>query len=178
MKPQRLLLILAGLAALIAGLAVQRFGQDWSVPAGHAMPVEFSLPDTAGRMQAVSQWRGKVLVINFWATWCPPCLQELPEFIRLQNEYGPRGLQFIGVAIDEPQPVSDFALRLGVNYPMLLAGDTGIGLSQRLGNVLSAVPFTVIVNRAGLAEHVQPGEISRARLLELVKPLLEAERAD
>jgi len=70
--------------------------------------IPFSLPDLDNVTHSISEWQGKVMVINFWATWCAPCLEEIPMFVTMQETYGGRGLQIIGVAIDEPRKVADF----------------------------------------------------------------------
>ena len=77
----------------------------------------FSLPDVSGQMQDVSQWDGQLLVINFWATWCAPCRHEIPIFVELQTLYAERGLQFVGIAIDDPASINEFAAEVGMNYP-------------------------------------------------------------
>src|SRR5512137_44966 len=77
-----------------------------------------ALPDAKGREQSIGQWKGKVLVVNFWATWCVPCREEMPEFVKAQQELGPRGLQFVGIAIDEVAKAEAFAAELGLNYPV------------------------------------------------------------
>jgi thiol-disulfide isomerase/thioredoxin len=81
--------------------------------------------DLAGKAQALRQWQGKVLVLNFWAPWCPPCREEIPDFIRLQERHGQAGLQFVGVALDDPDKVAAFVDETGINYPILLGGDAG-----------------------------------------------------
>ena len=173
MNKKIILPAIIALIALVAGIFVQRAAQT-PVESVTAQPaLDFSFPDVNDKMLAISDWRGKVLVINFWATWCAPCLQEIPEFMKLQAEYQARGLQFIGVAIDEKQPVQAYLQRIDINYPVMLAGDAGIALSQQLGNVINAVPFTLIVNQAGQIVYRQPGELSNAQILEYVTPLLQ-----
>ena len=108
-----------------------------------------ALPDAEGREQSLGQWKGKVLVVNFWATWCGPCREEMPEFVKAQREFGGRGLQFVGIAIDEPAKVKEFAAELGLNYPALIGGFGGVELSKTQGNRLGALPFTIIIDRAG-----------------------------
>ena len=172
MNKKFILPAMIALLALAAGLIVQRTKQ---VPAENVTaqkPLDFSFPDVNAKMLAISDWRGKVLVINFWATWCARCLQEIPEFMKLQAEYQAHGLQFIGIAIDEKQPVQEYLQRIGINYPVMLAGDAGIALSQQLGNIINAVPFTLIVNQAGQIVHRQPGELSNEQILKYVTPLL------
>jgi thiol-disulfide isomerase/thioredoxin len=72
-----------------------------------------ALPDASGRQEALAQWKGKVLVVNFWATWCTPCREEMPEFVAAQNELGARGLQFVGIAIDDADKVRQYAAEIG-----------------------------------------------------------------
>ena len=165
-------MVMIAMAALIAGFLAQRAMRPSVEMEEPAKPLDFSFPDISGQMQSIHQWRGKVLVINFWATWCGPCLKEIPEFIKLQAEYQDRGLQFIGVAIEDKQSVSDYLQRININYPILIAGDAGIGLAQQLGNIINAVPYTVIVNQAGQIVYRQPGELSGDKLLEIVTPLV------
>ncbi len=172
MNKTTVLTVLFAVVALAAGLFAQQVMHP-AVSVGETVkPLEFSFPDVSDKVQPVSQWRGKVLVINFWATWCPPCLKEIPEFIKLQAEYQDRGLQFVGIAIEDKQSVLEYLQRIAVNYPILIADDAGIGLSQQLGNVIGAVPFTVVVNQAGQIVYRQPGELSVEKLLEVVAPLI------
>jgi thiol-disulfide isomerase/thioredoxin len=165
-------MVLLALFSLAAGVYLQRNMPVFQGKTANTQALEFSFPDVSEQMQSISQWRGKVLVVNFWATWCAPCLNEIPEFIRLQNEYQHSGLQFVGVAVENKQPVTEYLQRIHINYPVMVAGDEGIALSEELGNILYAVPFTLIVNQLGQVVHMQFGELSRDRLIELVTPLL------
>lgn len=132
----------------------------------------FTLPDTSGRSHSVGEWDGKVLVINFWATWCPPCREEIPEFVALQQKYALRGLQFIGIAIDEPAAVLPFMKATGVNYPVLLGQLTGIDLSRRYGNRWGALPFTAVIDRHGQIVSVKGGSISGPEMEQQILPHL------
>ena len=133
---------------------------------------EFSLPDQEGVTHKLSEWDGKVLVINFWATWCPPCRKETPAFVDLQDQYGDKGLQFIGVAIDEKDNVEDFADTYGVNYPMLLGDLEAINTSKAYGNRFGTLPYTVIVDRQGKISFIQRGELLKKTAEEKIKALL------
>ncbi len=169
---KNLLFFIAGLLALGSGFYVQK-----SVTAAadrqqaDALP-GFKFPDIQGQSHTISEWRGKVLVINFWATWCPPCRREIPEFIELQKQFASKNLQFIGIAIEDKQPVEEYLDFAKVNYPVLIAGDAGIELSWRLGNTANTVPFTVIVDQQGRIRHRHSGIFSRQQVLEQIKPLL------
>ena len=107
----------------------------------------FSLPDVSGQMQDVSQWDGQLLVINFWATWCAPCRHEIPIFVELQTLYAERGLQFVGIAIDDPASINEFAAEVGMNYPRLHGQLDAMDVSKQYGNSVGGLPFTVVVDR-------------------------------
>ena len=132
----------------------------------------FSLPDQEGVTHQLSEWDGKVMVINFWATWCPPCRKETPAFVELQDQYGEQGLQFIGVAIDEKDNVENFADTYGVNYPMLLGDLEAINISKSYGNRFGTLPYTVIVDRQGKISFIQRGELLKTTAEEKIKALL------
>jgi len=108
-----------------------------------------SLPDTQGVEQAMSQWRGRPLVINFWATWCPPCVKEMPDLDRLAQKH-PEA-QFIGVAVDTAANVTEFLKKIPVGFPIFVAGHGGIGMVRELGNPAGGLPFTVLVQAKGEA---------------------------
>lgn len=110
---------------------------------------DFTLPDHEGVERSVSEWDGKLLIVNFWATWCPPCLKEIPIFVELQETYAERGVQFIGVAIDEPENVNAFLRETPISYPVLIAQMAGIELGRQYGNTIGALPFTAFVSRSG-----------------------------
>jgi thiol-disulfide isomerase/thioredoxin len=167
-----LIVALFAVMALAAGVFLQQSHHD-NVATEHVrLQLDFSFPDSNGQLQSVSQWQGRILVINFWGTWCPPCLKEMPEFIQWQQAYQADNVQFVGIAIDDQQSVTNYLKTLPINYPILIAGDEGSRLSQQLGNIINAVPFTVIVNQAGQIVHRQPGELSRQQFLDVLQPLL------
>jgi len=138
--------------------------------------IDFSLVDLSGEMIPISKWRGKILIINFWATWCPPCLKEIPDFIALQNEYVSKNVQFVGIAIDTPELVADYLAFIDINYPILMAEVEGQQLAKQLGNVVNAVPFTLIVNANNKVIFRHPGELSKAKIRQIIDPLIQQER--
>lgn len=170
-----ILIVFVAIMAFTCGLSVR-----WLMSApinqtesgGRIRLPEFALPDLYGKQRAIKEWQGKVLIINFWATWCPPCLKEMPEFVKLQNEYGSKGLQFIGIAIDEVEPVKEFINNKLINYPILQGEDQGTKIAHDLGNIVNTVPFTVIVDKKGNVVKSHMGELERETLLEIIKPLL------
>jgi thiol-disulfide isomerase/thioredoxin len=127
-----------------------------------------SLPDPDGKEQALAQWKGKVLIVNFWATWCAPCREEMPMFMRVQDAQGAKGIQFVGIAIDSPAKVREYARELKLNYPTLIGGYGAMELSESLGNTVKALPFTIIINRDGKVAHTQLGPLKEDQLVRIL----------
>ena len=170
MKPTGLIII-AAVLALAGGILARGFFSPVEQTSPTPLP-EFNLADVSGNQHNISEWQGKIRVINFWATWCPPCLKEIPEFVELQKQYAGKGLQFIGIAIDDQEPVEEYLAATKINYPILIGGVTGIALAQQLGNRVDAVPFTIVVNRQGQIIYRHPGEFSREQIMKIIAPLL------
>jgi peroxiredoxin len=160
---------LAGAIALAAGIGLALW--DRQAPDAKDL-LALSLPDTQGAKQPLAQWRGKVLLVNFWATWCGPCREEMPEFVRAQHDLGPKGLQVVGIAIDQPDKVSSFARELNLNYPALIATYETMDVARPLGDRLLALPFTVILDRQGHVVHTQLGPMKPAQLRSILDNLL------
>ncbi len=163
-----------GAAGIVAGRYLTTEQADLGTPetVRPAALWDARLPDLAQRPQAMRQWRGKVLLVNFWAPWCPPCRKEIPDFIRLQARLGGQGLQFVGVALDEADKVQAYADETGINYPVLLGGVEGVDLSREAGNRLGGLPYSVLFDRQGKAVATFSGAVTESRLEALVKPLL------
>jgi len=113
---------LIGLGAAILGFSVARFLNPPSVQAP-AAATDFALRDLAGKTHSLASWRGKVILLNFWATWCPPCRREIPLFIDLQRRYEKQGLQIVGISLDNPEAVARYWQEMRINYPLLIAAD-------------------------------------------------------
>jgi thiol-disulfide isomerase/thioredoxin len=167
---------LIALLALAAGVAM-RLWLAAPEPASTPLP-EPVLRDLDGRTRHLAEWRGQVVVLNFWATWCPPCREEMPEFVRLQEELGGRGLRFVGIAIDEPDAVRDFLKETPVNYPILIGDEQAPAWADSLGNRLSALPFSVVFDRNGRPAKAHTGIFRREQVLEAVQPLLDGPPAE
>ncbi|WP_410498953.1 TlpA family protein disulfide reductase [Chitinibacter sp. S2-10] len=127
-----------------------------------------SFPDLQGKAQASKQWQGKMLIVNYWATWCSPCRQEMPEMVQLQKQYAGK-VQFIGIAIDEPAPAKQFSKEIGVNYPILIGSNSAMDLMRSQGNTQGGLPFTVFFDRNGQLVAKQTGKISKTALEAQIK---------
>ena len=158
-------------AAAAGGFAAYRFFSEAETTPPTHLP-QLTLPDLQGKPRTLSEWQGRPLLINFWATWCEPCREEMPRFVKLQDEYGDKGLQFVGIAIDEADKVQRFASEIHLNYPTLMGGYGAIELSRSTGNRYGALPFTVIIDRAGAIVHTQLGPLKDPQLLAMIRQLL------
>lgn len=131
-----------------------------------------SLPDLQSKPQRLNQWRGKVLVVNFWATWCAPCREEIPIFVKLQDKYGTKGLQFVGISIDQIDKTSEFARNFKINYPTLIGSLDTVEVSRQAGNKRGVLPYTVILDRKGQIVATEFGGLTLEKLESLLNPLL------
>ena len=133
---------------------------------------EFSLLDLNGERRYLSEWKGKLIAINFWATWCAPCREEIPAFVELQEKYATQGLQFIGIALQQADEVRDFIEEYNVNYPSLVGGDEVIKVARQLGNNIGAMPYTVIINSKGKIAFTRRGPLSKLEAETAIKNFL------
>ena len=122
--------------------------------------------------QPLSQWLGKVMVVNFWASWCEPCRKEIPEFIEFQEKFRTNGLVFVGIAVDQKERAAAFSKEIGINYPVLVGDMKAMALAEAAGNRQGALPFTVIIDRSGKITGTKLGRLSQSKLESMVKPLL------
>lgn len=154
------------LAALAAGIWLARAHSTPQAPATSAVAAlwQLSFPDVRGHEQPLSQWRGRVVVLNFWASWCAPCREEIPDFIALRTQYQPKGVEFVGIAIDNPANVEQFLQRLQVNYPILIGEGAAHTLARQLGNPSGALPYTIVLDRDGHIVLSHLGRLPRATL--------------
>jgi thiol-disulfide isomerase/thioredoxin len=133
----------------------------------------FAYRDLAGRERSSEEFSDRVVVLNFWATWCPPCRKETPEFVALQESFGDK-VQFIGIAIDDEEPVREFATTYAMNYPVLLGDADAVDLARRLGNRYEGLPFTVVARPGGSVVLRHAGGFDRSQLEPLLQRLTGA----
>ncbi len=182
MKPGRreaLILGAAGLAAAAAGfllgpLVLRSTGNDGSGEAsgtGDSALRAGAFPDLTGQIRRLSEWRGRVLVCNFWATWCAPCREEIPMLMTVRAKYASAGLEIVGIAVDNPTNVRQFAATFKISYPVLLAEADGLDLMRALGNSGGGLPYTVVADRQGGVVYRRLGVLKEADLDAILAPL-------
>src|SRR5690606_18615131 len=140
----------------------------------HAMDRAFfslKFPDANGTMQQLSQWKGQHIVLNFWATWCTPCRDEMPEFSELHSEYAEQNVVFIGIATDDIEKMQGFAEEINVAYPLLAGELQTMNLSREFGNVNGVLPYTVILDKTGQVVNRFTGRVPKAQLKKAVGQL-------
>ncbi len=171
-----LLFIVAMVLASAGGYALQKYlnpnlaqVRHQNNPAIGQQRPEFAAADLDGQLRNIKEWDGKLIFLNFWATWCPPCLKEIPDFIELQKEYGSQGFQIIGIAIDEEEAVRNYVIEVGMNYPTMVLETEGVGLAKRFGNGAGILPYTVIIKRDVEISNTITGELSKIRAKELME---------
>ncbi|MBN8741924.1 MAG: TlpA family protein disulfide reductase [Xanthomonadaceae bacterium] len=128
------------------------------------------LLDRAGQSASLAQWPDRLVVVNFWATWCAPCRKEMPELDRFQRKHAADGVQVVGVAIDGPGEVEAFLRDTPVGYPILLAASPSLNPSLPFGNTYGALPFSVLLGRDGRILDTRLGEVSEAVLQDWIAP--------
>lgn len=129
--------------------------------------------DLGGRPRTLADWRGKILIVNFWATWCAPCLEEIPILVAVREVYASAGVEIVGIAIDLRAKIVEFSRKLSISYPLLIADAGGLDLMRRLGNTAGSLPYTVFLDRDAVLVRRKLGALRRpeveATLSELLK---------
>ena len=178
MKRSVLWPLVVGLAlfAAVAGYRLGVIGKSTEIPAAalsSALPIhELTLSDLNGQAQSLGQWRGKLLIVNYWATWCTPCREEMPGFSRLQDKYRDKGVQFVGISIDTADKIIEFQKTTPVTYPLLIGDITVMENSAKLGNNRQALPFTAVFDREGRLSATKLGRLSEPELERLLTELI------
>ena len=173
MTPSRreaLILGAAGVAAAAAGFLVGPLLLP-DKARGDSVLRSATLVDLAGKPRQLTEWEGRILVWNFWATWCAPCREEIPLLIAAREKYRPLGVEIVGIAVDNAAKVREFSSSLGISYPILLAETDGLDLMRKLGNSSGGLPYTVIIDRQGNLVHRKLGALKQPDLDSILGPL-------
>lgn len=169
--------LLLAVAAIAAGTGYQFYLANRATQATQQAAQELmrrSLPDADGGLVAMSKWRGKVLVVNFWATWCAPCRDEIPELIKIHRKNYANGVEVVGIGIDNTVKVQQYSREMSIDYALLIGGMDILDISKALGNAAGVLPFTVVMDRAGKLTYAHAGAITEAALTPVLVPLLSS----
>jgi len=179
-RREALILGAAGIAAAAAGFLIGPFltrstgeGGEDSSGTGYAILRSARLVDLAGKSRRLSEWQGRILICNFWATWCAPCREEIPLLMSARRKYQGSGVEIVGIAIDKASKVAEFAASLKISYPILLAEADGLDLMHQLGNTSGGLPYTVIAGRRGSLIYRKLGAMKQGDLDGILGPLAQ-----
>lgn len=174
MPSRREVLAIAGvsLAAGAAGWLISSQLQDPS-PEGEGLGT-MRVTDLAGNPRSITEWKGRVLVVNFWATWCPPCREEIPDLVISRDKLQSSGAEFLGIAFDHAAKVAEFVRDVRISYPVLLADSSALKLVKAIGNPSGGLPFTIVLDRKGGIVHRNLGVVTRQKIEQQVSFALTA----
>ena len=177
-RREALILGAAGLAAAAAGFLLGPVllqstggGAGEGTAGANSALRSASFVDLAGRPRRLNEWQGRILVCNFWATWCLPCREEIPLLMAARAKFSPSNVEIVGIAIDNAAKVREFSTSFNISYPILLAEADGLELMRKLGNSAGGLPYTVIANRQGSVVHRKLGAFHRNDLDAILGPL-------
>lgn len=174
MRPgRRDALVLGGIA--LSALALGAVVGPFLVQANSGVPALLgtSFTDLSNNQpRRLAEWADRLLVCNFWATWCPPCIEEIPILIGVRQKHVGSGVEVVGIGIDQAAKMRNFAAKFNIPYPILIAGPEAIGLTKRLGNRAGGLPYTVVVDRHGRLAYQRIGAFRDGELEEVLAPIL------
>ena len=160
--------------ALLAGVFSSQFISQTGLASDPSIKAFFAnswqTPD--GKSANSENWRQKVLIVNFWASWCPPCVEEMPTLDKIAQEYATKNVLIVGIGIDSPSNIREFLLKTPVSYPIVIGGLEGSNLAKQMGNAQGALPYTVIINSKGKAIFTKLGKISEEELRKAINSAL------
>lgn len=173
-RRQLIIIVAIGLLALLGGVLTSQWVYKTGLASDPAVKAflanSWQTPD--GKTVDTQKWQGKVLVVNFWASWCPPCVEEMPALDKLQQEFLQQNVLFVGIGIDSPSNIREFLSKTPVSYPIVIGGLEGSNLSKQMGNSQGALPYTIIINAKGKASYSKLGKISEDDVRSAIKSAL------
>ena len=165
-RRQWIIIVVISLLALLAGVLTSQWIHKTGLASDPAVKAFFanSWQSPDGKPVDTQKWQGKVLVVNFWASWCPPCVEEMPTLDKLQQEFLQQNVLFVGIGIDSSSNIKHFSEKHKITFPLLIAGMQGTELSRELGNQAGGLPFTVLLDGSGQIRHTYLGKLNMEKL--------------
>ena len=154
----------------VAGIALWQ-GRDWLIQPQDNPFWRLQLVDLEGQPQPMAQWRDRLLLANFWATWCEPCRDEIPALMQMQQKFVGKSLQVVGIGIDAPSKMRDFRQKLKIPYPLLTGGMESLAFMRELGNTAGVLPFTAVFRPGGELAYTHVGALTETEIAQLVTKL-------
>ena len=133
---------------------------------------DFTLGDSNGTPVSAADFNGQVMLVNFWATWCKPCVEEMPMLSGLQQSYAAHGVQVVGIALDDPQKAQEFAAQLEISYPVLVGTTDAILVGRQYGNRAGMLPYSVLVDSEGIVRWAYLGALDKDELEAQIQAVL------
>jgi thiol-disulfide isomerase/thioredoxin len=166
-------IIVAAILLAIIGFGFQYFFKSNDNTKASIQPLfAATFPNENGKPQSLKQYAGKIIVLNFWATWCEPCREEMPELSALHDAYKNKNVVVLGVAVDEVAAISQFTKETKVSYPLFAADMQGMEIANHLGNDKSVLPYTVIIKADGSVAKTYFGRVTKPLLEQTLTKLL------
>ena len=182
---RQMLITFVAITAMLAGfyLSARHFAEPVAAPAPMSGPAsgdvllgsfrpDFELGSNSGEFVTPADFSGKTILLNFWATWCAPCRQEMPMLMELQRNYAADGLQVIGIALDDIQSVRNFVNTYGISYPVLVGSEDVFATSEAYGNEEGVLPYSVLIDKTGIIRWQYAGIIQHDKISRLLSELL------
>jgi len=141
------LLLLIATIGLSTAYGVRKYLKYYTADTGRAgeLVENFSLPSLSGDDKRLSDYKGKFILLNFWASWCPPCRKEIPDFIKIQNKYKDKPFTVLGISIEDKAPTEAYANKVGINFPILYGEEKSVEIGKKLG--LIGVPYSMLLDK-------------------------------
>ncbi|HIO91771.1 MAG TPA: TlpA family protein disulfide reductase [Leucothrix mucor] len=168
-KQQKNSLFFAALLIISLSACEKKSASLFDLEKTNAIATDFTLPTIDNKQLTLSDYKGKLVLLNFWASWCPPCRFEIPDFIKLQSKYQDKGFTFIGIGMEDLKEVKVYSEKIGINYPVTYGYEASRKLSNAYGNFEGALPYSILIGRDQKIIAIYPGLLTPSRLSKAIE---------